>query len=234
MSSVREFLKTEYPEEEEEEETKPIYRSPIPRKRIQRHIGPRIGYWKDHEYKRRSTMTIRYFCGWKKMERLINKGKNELIRGLLATLFETGGRANEVLSLEEGQFRSKRNYILVTGMLVLKQKKEENRYRQVPILKSDPLTEPMLEWLGTVREIPNQDKLFTYRYNWLYKWIVKTDKDWWPHRFRAERASQLAIEKNFTVPQLMKWFGWSTEHMATHYVRMSVEDLVEKMSKGEM
>lgn len=62
----------------------------------------------------------------------------------------------------------------------------------------------------------------------------EVNEEWWPHRFRAERASQLAVEKDFGVIELMKWFGWTSEPMATHYAKMSVKDLVEKMSRGEM
>lgn len=222
------FLKLIYPQRYKEKEPEP----PKPKSEIPKEISPtgRVGYWASHDYKRRSTMSIRYFCGWEKLLNLLNKCETLIIRGLIATLFETGGRASEVLSLTKEQFVDKENYILITGMLVLKQTKEENKFRQVPMLKSDKLVQSMVDWVDEVEE----GRLFPYKYDWLYKKVREVDPDWWPHRFRAERASQLAIEKNLSVPELMKWFGWSSEEMPTHYVRMSVVDLVEKMSRGEL
>ena len=168
---------------------------------------------------------------------LINKCRNDIERALIATLFLTGGRASEVLTLKAGQFINRKKHIVIQGMLVLKQRKEENKFRQVPILKNEPLTDTMLAWVKRVREIQpkvGHDHLFPYKYDWLYQRVTKIDKEWWPHRFRAERASQLAVEKEFGVIELMKWFGWAKEDMATHYAKMNVTDLVRKMSRGEM
>jgi len=187
------------------------------------------GWWTTHEYKRRSTRSISYFCGWKSLLGLLGKCTIEIERALIATLFETGGRASEVLSLRSDQFVDKGTYILILGMPVLKQKDPEKQRRNVPMLKSEPLINPMMEW---VKE--RDGLLFPYKYDWLYKRVRLINREWWPHRFRGERASQLAIEKDFTVPQLMKWFGWSREQTPTRYVRMSVKDLVEKMSRGEI
>jgi len=182
------------------------------------------------EYKRRSTMSIRSFCGWKILSSMVERCPTKIEKGLIATLFETGGRASEVLSLEGAQFHDKGKYILITGMLVLKQRDIGQSYRQVAMMKSDALVKPMMDWVGEVGE----GKLFSYGYDWLYKQVIGADKDWWPHRFRGERASQLAVEHDFGVLNLMRWFGWTSEHMAAHYAKMSVKELVEKMSRGQL
>lgn len=59
-------------------------------------------------------------------------------------------------------------------------------------------------------------------------------KDWWLHRFRAERASQLARGKNLKIAELLRFFGWRTEVIAVNYVKLSVKDSVQKMSKGQL
>ena len=216
-----------------EKESPPIKPKRKEKKRIYHGVGPTQPYWSTHKYKRRSTMSISHFCGWDTLLNLIRSCPNILLQGLIATLFETGGRATEVLSLTTNQFVDKGTYIVVRGMLVLKQRKLENTYRQVAMMKYEPLVEPMMDWVKQCREI-GLEKLFDYKYDWLYKKVREINKDWWPHRFRGERASQLAVEKDFGVIELMKWFGWTSERMATHYAKMSVKDLVEKMSRGEM
>ena len=100
-------------------------------------------------------------------------------------------------------------------------------------MKTDALVKPMMFWVEQCRNM-GMEKLFSYKYDWLYKKVRKVNPEWWPHHFRAERASQLAVEKDFGVIDLMRWFGWTSQYIATHYARMSVKDLVEKMSRGEL
>ena len=76
--------------------------------------------------------------------------------------------------------------------------------------------------------------LFPYKYGWFYKWLIKTDSDWFPHRFRAERASHLASRYGFGVSRLMKWFGWKSMEVALEYVALDTSDLVRQMARGEM
>ncbi len=188
------------------------------------------GWWTHHEYHRRSCLNINYFCGWKVLSGMVNRCDTMIEKGLIATLFETGGRANEVLSLKGGQFHDKGDHILITGMVVLKQRNPVRAKRNVPMPKGESLVAPMMEW---VRE-SGEGLLFPYKYDWLYRRVTEINEDWWPHRFRGERASQLAIEKDLTVPELMKFFGWSKEETPTRYVKMSVKELVEKMSRGKV
>lgn len=202
---------------------------------IQKEVLPasRVGYWASHDFEKRSSFSVKYFCGWNILLSLINKCSTWIERGLIGALFETGGRASEILSLTTDQFVDQGRYVEVLGMVVLKQTDEQFKFRNVPMLKSEPLLAPLMEWVNDVRE-RGGGRLFPYKYDWLYKHVVDIDPDWWPHRFRAERASQLVREKKFTILDLMKFFMWKKETMATHYARLGVEDLVEKMSRGQL
>lgn len=190
----------------------------------------RIGWWLTHKFSKRSTMDITHFCGWKELERLIGQCNDDMEEALIATLFLTGGRASEVLSLRHEQFEERKDFILIKGMLVLKQKKPENRYRQVLIRKNNFLIPYMMQWVNRKKK----GQLFDFKYNKLYKMVVGIDKDWFPHKFRGMRASQLATETGInTVILLMKWFGWTSEKMPAHYARMSTKEIEEAYRRHE-
>ena len=203
----------------------------IPTQGVKRVVDfPRIGWWALHDFVKRSTMDITHFCGWNELERLIAQCESDEEEALIATLFLTGGRASEVLSLQHEQFEERKDFILIKGMLVLKQKKPENRYRQVLIRKNNFLIPYMMQWVNRKKE----GLLFDFKYGKLYKMVVAIDKDWFPHRFRGERASQLATETGInTVILLMKWFGWTSEKMPAHYARMSTKEIEEAYRRHE-
>jgi len=185
-----------------------------------------IGWWATHDYHRRSMEVVDDFCGWDTLLRLVHRADDKMKKALIATLFETGGRANEVLSLRPTQFSDRGYYISVINMLVLK-KRQKNR-RTFPILKTDPLVPFMMDWVEYQRE-QNEPKLFPYKYDWLYKTVRKIDDDWFPHRFRAERATQLAIEHNFNTIDLQNWFGWARPDMPSEYAKKNVRVLAKKL-----
>lgn len=185
------------------------------------------------EFRKRGTQNITSFCGWNRLLNLLNGCGTWIEKGLIGALFETGGRASEVLTLTADQFVDQGEYVEVLGMRVLKQSEEEYKQRNVPMLKSEPMLPPLMNWVEDIRD-GGGGRLFPYKYDWLYKRVCEIDKDWWPHRFRAERASQLARDKNFRIAELMRFFGWKTEVIAVKYVRLSVKDLVQKMSRGEV
>jgi hypothetical protein len=51
----------------------------------------------------------------------------------------------------------------------------------------------------------------------------------WQHWFRAERASQLRSEYDFTEADLMEFFGWLDYKTALHYSRLGASNLAKKM-----
>jgi integrase len=199
-------------------------------------LSLRKGWWKDHDYSRRSVKRdFLSFCGWDTIERIITNNDPE-ISALVSALFETGGRANEVLNLRPEQFEIRKDVVMVLRMPVNKLRKEG--WRTFPISIKDP---PMQILLNYIEKIPRSERLFPYRYGWLYKRVSELDKrdgdkhgEWWPHRFRAERATQLVLEKNFDVLDLMKFFGWKRTDTPISYVSLSPTELIKKIASGEI
>jgi len=130
-----------------------------------------------------------------------------------------------------------RGNILVSGMAVEKKyeyhtdggrrvTKKLDYIRNFPINKDEALVEPWLDELQYVRE-----DLFSRSRQWAWEKIVEVDPNWWPHRFRSERASQLVKDYKWNVPQLLQWFGWSSVKEASSYVRLNIDDLMESFTK---
>lgn len=155
-----------------------------------------------------------------------------MVKGLIATLFETGGRISEVLELTKDHFQVNGEFVRLYGIPVLKKGKNArpiDRMRNIPIRLDDPLTAPMLEWL----EKADGDKLFPRSRIWAWQEIQKVSDSWWPHRFRIERATQLVIECGYNVPLLMRFFNWSDTKTPTNYVRLDITDLETAMTRRE-
>ena len=213
-------------------------------------MSSRYSYWNSHEYHRRSIKKdFLSFCGWDVLLELV-EDLDPLPRALVAFLFETGGRASEILTLKHNQIDTQDPEILmVRRMKVLKHRKDMDR--TFPIWRQDPLVAPMLEYIN---QRPRDSPIFPFSYSKLYKIIRDLQKPlfeqkqgvklgergegvvkhgpWYPHRFRAERASQLVVEKNFSVFELMKWFGWTRSDTPTFYVGLNEKVMRNKIIGG--
>ena len=178
---------------------------------------------------KRGTDNITRFCGWNTLEGLVKSSRREIVGSLIATLFETGCRVSEALLLNPKQFEVEEEWVMVYGAPVLKKGKVDPRskLRNIPIPIDEPLVPYMIDWVDKCKT----KKLFPRSRIWAYRQIRKVDPEWWPHRFRAERATQLVVEYGFNVPKLMRWFNWSDTKTPTNYVKLSVEDLKVSMKR---
>ena len=109
-----------------------------------------------------------------------------------------------------------------------------NMQRTILVPLSDRFAPHILDYVSTPSK---SEYLFPFSRQRAYKLITavgptatdpKTGKvlelGWFPHRFRAERAIQLAVEEKWNSLQLMKWFSWATEDQAAHYASFNVEE----------
>ncbi len=174
------------------------------------------------------------FCGWDVLKSIIDK-VDYLTGALFSTIFCTGGRATEVLSLRPEQFDLRDKLIIVNRMKVLKRRKDWER--TFPIRLSNPLVQSMLDRVEETRE---GERIFPYKYDWLYKRIRDIGKPddathgpWWPQRIRAERATQLVVDRGLNTHFLLKFFGWARPEMAVFYVNLTPQELIDKMLEGE-
>lgn len=175
------------------------------------------------------------FCGWGVLETTANN-LSFLTRALFCTLFCTGGRATEVLSLKPEQFDLRDKLVMISRMKVLKRRRDWDR--TFPVRLSNPLVQPMLD---RVKETREGERIFPYKYHWLYQRIRDIEKPdganygpWWPHRIRAERATQLVVDRGFNTHFLLQFFGWGKPEMAAFYVTLTPQELIDKMLEGEL
>ena len=193
---------------------------------------------------KRSVEIVESFCGWDYLLRLVEKCKQERDKALISALFETGGRISEVLQLKKDNFVVQKPYLIVKAMPVLKRYKKvgeytdrhgrrrwkterKNAYRTFPIHMSEPLCEPFLRHIKEC----GSDLLFRISRIQAYRIVRSLDENIFPHWFRAQRASQLALEYGFDVHDLIDFFNWKSLQTATHYSHMGWKGLANKMKR---
>ena len=194
---------------------------------------------------KRSVEMVETFCGWDYLLDMIRRCDNMRDKALIATLFETGGRVSEVLSLKRSNFILQDDFIIVKAMRVLKRYKKVGEYqddlgkkkwitksmkayRTFPIPVKEPLVPYMLKWIDYIGKC-GKDQLFGISRVHAWRIVVKVNPDVFPHWFRAQRASQLALEYGFDVHDLVDFFAWKSLPMALHYSRMGWKGLASKM-----
>lgn len=218
-------------------------------------------WWKDHggDYTKSSMGDIEKFVGWDTLmglveecrnttykpspvwpadEALIEEYRQRLIRrdqALIAALFLTGGRVNEVVPLRKANFeyylQATPPAIRVRGMTVLKRYKKVDTYKDsegrkryvtervtmsrgvFSINMKEPLVPVLTSWLAEVDdhlfESPARDRSHISD-SWAYKIVRRVGKrigvEVWPHWFRSQRASQLVTDYGFPIHELADWF----------------------------
>jgi site-specific recombinase XerD len=186
------------------------------------------------------------FCGWSYLLALTHVCINRLESALISSLFETGGRVSEVITLESSSFHFNRHRdprIVVIEMSVSKRRKGPNR-RVFPIRSDEPLAPYMLNYARNVN-----GKLFDLSRVSVFNIVRRVGQrlaknrvhpdfsaikshQLYPHWFRAQRASQLRADYGFDSADLKDFFYWTRrEEMPSVYSRLSWEQLAEKMLK---
>lgn len=193
---------------------------------------------------KRSVEEIESFCGWDYLLKLIKKCEQEKDRALISALFETGGRVSEVLMLKKDNFIVQEPYLVVKAMPVIKRYKKIQDYidikgrkrwktekkkatRTFPIHLKEPLCEFLLDYIKKLET----DRLFNISRVQAYRIIRELDSNIFPHWFRAQRASQLALEYGFDIHDLIDFFNWKNIQIATHYSHMGWKGLANKMKR---
>ena len=193
---------------------------------------------------KRSVEIVESFCGWDYLIKLVKKCRREVDKALISALFETGGRVSEVLMLRKDNFIVQKPFLVVKAMPVLKRyskigeyvdengrvrwrTKKKIAYRTFPIHMKEPLCPPLLEYISKIRE----GRLFHIGRTQVYRIVRNLDKNIFPHWFRAQRASQLALEYGFDIHDLIDFFNWKSLQTATHYSRMGWKGLANKMRR---
>jgi len=187
------------------------------------------------------------FCGWERLMSIISRAPTQQDRALIATLFLTGGRVSEVLSLKRSNFDlSNKEFIVVKKMPVEKRfkvmdkvpdpskksgyrwlTKKLNYDRTFPINRKEPPVPILLDWLGRFK---GDEKLFDTDRTKVFLMLRRLGPDIYPHWFRAQRASQLAVDyEDYDVYTLMDFFKWKDAKTAMKYSKLGWKGLARKM-----
>ena len=212
---------------------------------------------------------VQDFCGWNFLLEIMDACRTSFEKALIATLFESGCRVSELLMLKKHNFLLDIHpeLIVVDGAPVLKKYKKVDevpdpkrksgkrwitqhvvKYRTFPIKRSEPLVEPMLDWMEKVRGeklFPQFDKVKNKRHKVLHiiRGIgsrIKRERipftqvppsKLWPHWFRDQRARQLSVDYGFTPIDLAGFFDWEMPQLGVvpHYTKPGWRQLARKM-----
>ena len=105
-------------------------------------------------------------------------------------------------------------------------------YRISSIPRHEPLVKIMLPWVDYIGKQDPDGLLFlphleneNSRYIRAYRICVQAGQavglETPPHRFRAERGCQLALEYGLSPHELAEWFGWRDMSMSFEYISMA-------------
>lgn len=147
--------------------------------------------------------------------------------------------------------------VVVKGMPLLKRYKKigelvdekgDKHYETEPLtltrdfcFRSDePMVKPFAVWVIHALN-NNYDWLFPspvksgepLSRNWAY-WLVtraghKLGMELYPHWFRAQRASQLAVDYDLKEASLLEWFQWEKWETAKKYTKLGVAGMAKRM-----
>jgi hypothetical protein len=122
------------------------------------------------------------------------------------------------------------------GMFVRKvwATRRENRFRTFFFPKDEPLVPFLARWLEIHDDYMREPNVLPYDYAYWYGFFRLLDpmaekgkyrdivrwKHIYPHWFRAQRASQLAVEYGFSLHRLIEWFDWKSMGTAAKYAAL--------------
>lgn len=170
----------------------------------------------------RSVGSFKKFCGWTRLKRSLRK-LDYTTKFLVLSLFKTGGRCTETLTLNREQIDIMSSFLHVIDMPVYKRHLSYIPDRTVTIYMNEDLTD---EWISM---FPTRGKFFDFKYDKAYKLIreiqrpeKETKGPWFPHRYRAERARQLVRDYKYDQMLLKAFFGWARDSTAENYADANI------------
>jgi integrase len=168
--------------------------------------------------------------------RLIELADTPQKKCLIALMFLSGGRINEVLPIRKRSFQIKEldgiEYLIVR-MRILKKRGGKILYRKIPL----PLSEQLVPYITNyIEPLKNDDRLFHGWYERKALRLLKSlgrliGRDVWNHLLRHCRLSELSEELDFDSLDLMRWTGWSDSRPASTYVHSKWKSLAKKLNK---
>jgi len=170
---------------------------------------------------------------------LIDSIGNQRDRALIAMLYLTGARIDEILGskkwLIEGikpkQFVEDvfNGYKIVTVVGIQTLKKKEIIKRSIPILyeQEKDFIKYIIDYVQ-FKEIGQDELIFPITRQRAWQ-IIREKTGLFPHFFRHIRLTHLTVNYGFTETELMQFVSWKNTAPAAFYVHLSTKNIIEKM-----
>jgi len=179
----------------------------------------------------------------------INRTKNKRDAALIATLYLTGCRIEELLKykhykldikgkpVKKEQIEIRGDEIIFRNIRCLKLTRNRNgvkshraQVRNIPIVFNQ-LEKPLIRYLmDYIKGLNPEDPLFNITRWRAYQ--ILSEIGLYPHLLRHARLTHLAVDYDFGEAQLRHFTGWSTSNTAKHYTHLRISDLINKMKKS--
>ena len=190
------------------------------------------------------------WVGWDRIEALQRRAEylddDTQQRSLyFTTIFITGGRIGEVVTLRPNQIRSDDKIIKIENMEVFKRRRRFTRTVFIK-RKDNPLADIFIKFVEACETdylLPGYGSPFSTEIDptahisttHVYKRIVSIDPNIWPHWIRDQRSWHLSAPeekggRGFDAYLLKVWFEWASMEMPAYYAgRRKEKDILEAL-----
>jgi hypothetical protein len=202
-------------------------------------------YWNTHDYHRLDVEHfVEQFCGWKPLRQLVEHAAPGRNRAFLSALFETGGRAQEVLGLKVSNFTimQQEQLMRVKDMRLEKRYKKTDSYKDeqgkqrwhtkqivavrktFPVMLKEPLAQILLDYMNGKEGylFASHDKRrvgLPMSRSWAYKEILFIDS-FLPEPLKESLGlNQPFIKEGKTIAdKIHLWLHWFRSQRASQLV----------------
>ena len=145
---------------------------------------------------------------------IIEKGRfTQLLshKSFLAFLYWFGVRRSEALERVREDFR------VEDGVLIVEAPAKKGGSRKALEIYVDlPFVDLIMEQVNRIR--PSR-RVWSFSHTTAWKIVKRAmGRNYYPHFFRLNRATQFLEDPNTTTPEMMGWFGWKSKRTVDSYV----------------
>ena len=132
-------------------------------------------------------------------------------KSFLAFLYWFGVRRSEVLERVREDFRVENGVLIVEAPA-----KKGGSRKELEIYIELPFVNLIIAQVN--RTLPNR-RVWPFSHTTAWKIVKRAmGKNYYPHFFRLNRATQFLEDPNTTTPEMMGWFGWKSKRTVDSYV----------------
>ena len=181
------------------------------------------------------------FPGWDRLKALYEKAPTQEHKIIFASLFLTGARVSEAITIWRDQVAYNEDSLYFYGLPVLKKGKDNPATRNAMLPRTDQnvLIPPFIKYLESCETkylLPARSRFVgevvkdkhTSRFT-VYRKLQAIDESLFPHLLRAWCAGYLVEEHGFNAFDLQPWFNWTSVDTPSWYASTREKALEEKL-----